>query len=46
MSILILEIKIWIFATKEIIIAMIDADAYCAACKLKKANVFAVFIKD
>lgn len=41
---------IWIFILKYdenvIIIAMIDANAYFIASKLKKAQVFAVFIKD
>ena len=40
------EIMISILSTKEVDIAMISANAYSTACKLKKARVFAVSIKD
>ena len=32
--------------TKEVDVAMIGADAYCAACRLKRAQVFAVSMRD
>ena len=34
------------FKAKDIDIAMIGADAYCAACRLKRAQVFAVSMRD
>lgn len=46
LPILISKAKISILITKEVNVVMIDADAYYATCKLKKALVFAVFIRD
>lgn len=46
LPILILEAKVSIFATKEVNIAMIGANAYCMACKLKKTQIFAASIRD
>lgn len=44
--ILILERKISTLAIKKINIAIIGVDAYCTACKLKKAHVFTVSMKN
>lgn len=46
LQILILEIKVLIFATKKVDIAIIDIDSYCTTCKLKEAQVFDISIKD
>ena len=35
-----------ILGTKEVDIVMIGADAYCTACKLKGAQIFAISIRD
>ena len=45
-SISILKTKILTFGTKGVDIAMIDADTYRIACRLKKARIFAIFMKD
>lgn len=46
LSILILEAKALILATRNVDIAMIGIDVYCTACKLKRTQVFDVSIKD
>lgn len=46
LPVLISEVKIITLDTKKVNIAMIGADTYCIACKLIKALVFAVFMKD
>lgn len=38
--------KVLTFATKKVDVAMIGADAYRTVCKLKRAQVFAISIKD
>lgn len=40
------ETELSIPVTKELDIAMIDADVYCTACKLKRAQVFDISIGD
>lgn len=35
-----------ILATKEVNVTMIDMDTYYIACKLKRAQVFAISMKD
>lgn len=46
LPILILKVKILMFATKKVNIAMIDANAYCISCKFKRVLVLAVSIRD
>ena len=46
LPILILEAKESTLATKKIDVTMIDADVYCVAYKLKRAQVFAVSMRD
>lgn len=41
-----LKAKILTFATKKVNITIISADVYRFACKLKKVQVFAIFITD
>ena len=45
-SILTPEAKVSTIATKEVNVVMIGADAYRAACKLKRALVFAISMRD
>ena len=42
----VLSIILSILGTKEVDVAMIGADAYCAACELKTAQIFAVSIRN
>lgn len=44
--ILILKIRLFTFIIKKIKVLIIDADTYCAACKLKIAQVFIISIKN
>ena len=46
LSTLTLEVKVSTSVTKEVNVAMIDTDIYCITCKLKRAQVFAIFIKN
>lgn len=46
MPILIPETKISTLAIKEVDFAIIGVNAYCTACKLKKAHVFALSIRN
>lgn len=40
------EIKVSTLDIKKVDITMIDADAYWTNCKLKKAQIFVIFMKD
>lgn len=40
------EIKVLTPATKKVDVTIINVDAYCATCKLKRARVFTVSIRD
>lgn len=44
--ILSLETEISTLITKQINVAMIDADAYCIACKLKETQFFTISIRN
>lgn len=44
--ILISKIKVLILSTKKVNITIINVNAYWTACKLKKTQVFIVFIKN
>lgn len=44
--ILISKVKILIFAIKVVNITIINADTYCITCKLKRAQIFIIFIKN
>ncbi len=41
-----IPLQILILDTKEVDIAMIGADTYCTACRLKGTQIFAVSIRD
>lgn len=46
LPILIPETKISILNTKEVYVVIIDADTYRTTCKLKKARVFAISMRN
>lgn len=41
-----MEIKVLILATQKVNVAILDANAYCAASRLKGVEIFAISMKD
>lgn len=46
LPILTFEIQVFTLATKQINVAIIDVDAYHVTCKLKRAEIFAISIRN